>query len=69
MESIGVPLIAIAISLVTFVYTVIANAHKAENERVRKLEDKLEDVERRLTECEEDRQDLREKVLDLKGRI
>jgi cell division protein FtsX len=66
MEAFVVPLVAIAISLATFLYTVITNASKAESERVAKLEARASAMELRLTECEEDRQDLREKILDLK---
>lgn len=69
METLMVPLIGVAISLATFIYTVIANARKASVDKVSKLEIQLSDVERRLTECEEDRYELREKVLDLRSRM
>lgn len=69
MEQLAVPLVAIAISLATFIYTLITNAQKAEKDRVQKLEDRLTEVDRRLQECEDDRHDLRQEVIRLEKRV
>lgn len=66
MESLIVSLIGVAISLATLVTTLVLSARKAGVDKVDRLEKKLEGVEVRLQECEEDRQDLREEILDLK---
>lgn len=62
MEAITVSLIGASISLVTFIYTAVTSARKANADRVSQLEDHLHDVETRLAQCEEDRHDLRMEI-------
>lgn len=66
MESLIVNLVSIALTVATFTYAVVSNTYKAKKTMVERLEDKLVDIERRLEECESDRQSLRAQVLDLK---
>ena len=65
-EQLAVPLVSLAISLATFIYTLVMARRKAGVSQMATLRADVEQLTRRVIECEEDRQQLREEVLDLK---
>lgn len=69
MEALTVSLVTAAISFATFIYALLANKTKATIDNVEKLERKLENVETRLQECEDDRFALRREILALQTAV